>query len=396
VKLSDFADRAIRRIAGRDPARVVPKMEKPRAPITAGAAGVALVLAEFARADGGASRKRAADQAHAWMNATGRALRHPRTAFGFPGHSFESCFGGLSVFHGRAGVHTVAARVAAVRRDMEALRGAALGFINTWRAACARADFPTEVFFGSAGFIHGARDFDAHADALGPVLSERVRSVGSEAHARVGESFAHLARRSLPQGTSLGYAHGLAGELDAALAWDPRPSRVVAAVLDQLLALAVVEDELAAWPARVGEEVGGPLWATWCNGMAGHVYLWSRAYEVFRDERYRIAARLSAQTTAALHPSAPIVCCGTAGQAYALHRYYRLTGDPKYRRLAVARARRACAQATANRESKLTYFGGLSGIAHLAFTIHARRTPCLPLIDDPPRSLAGNRPPRAG
>jgi hypothetical protein len=31
----------------------------------------------------------------------------------------------------------------------------------------------------------------------------------------------------------------------------------------------------------------------------------------------------------------------------------------------------------------LAYFGGLSGVAHLAFTIHARQTPCLPLIDDP-------------
>ena len=122
---------------------------------------------------------------------------------------------------------------------------AAVGFVNAWRAACAREDFPTEVFFGCAGFIHAARDFDAHADALGPLLSERVRSVGSEAHARVCESFARLARRALPRGTLLGYAHGLAGELDAALAWNPRPSSAVAAVLDQILALAVVDDELA-------------------------------------------------------------------------------------------------------------------------------------------------------
>jgi len=385
VKLSDFANRVTGRIARSDPALIVPKMERPRAPITAGAAGVALFLAEFARASEGASRKRAAEQALAWVTAAERTLRHPRTACGFPGYSFERSFGGVGVFHGRAGVYTVAARIASVRGEIETLRAAAMGFINAWRAACAREDFPTEVFFGSAGFIHAARDFDAHADSLGPVLSERVRSVGSEAHARVCESFARFVRRALPQETLLGYAHGLVGELDAVLAWNPRPSPVVAAVLDQLLALAVVEDELAAWPMRVGDEVGGDLWASWCNGMAGHVYLWCRAYEVFRDERYLTAARLSAQTTAVLCPATPIVCCGTAGQAFALHRYYRLTSDPKYRRLAVARARRACAQAMANRESKLTYFGGLSGIAHLAFTIHARRTPCLPLIDDPPR-----------
>jgi serine/threonine-protein kinase len=387
VKLSDFADRVIPLITRCDPARVVPKMERPRAPITAGAAGVALFLAEVARAGDGASRERAAEQALAWVTAAERTLRYPQTAFGFPGYSFKRSFGGLGVFHGRAGVHTVAARVASVRGEIEALRAAAIGFVNAWRAACTREDFPTEVFFGCAGFIHAARDFDAHADALGPVLSERVRSVGSEAHARMCESFARLARRALPQGMLLGYAHGLAGELDVVLAWDPRPSPVVAAVLDQLLALAVVEDELAAWPVRVGDEVGD-LWASWCNGMAGHVYLWCRAYEVFRDERYLTAARLSAQTTAVLCPPNPSVCCGTAGQAYALHRYFRLTSDPAYRRLAVARARRACAQAAAESKMTLAYFGGLSGVAHLAFTLHARRTPCLPLIDGLPGKAA--------
>jgi hypothetical protein len=227
VRLSEFADRVIRRIARNNPASVEPKMERPRAPITAGAAGVALFLAEFARAGEGTTRERAAEQALAWVNAAERTLRHPRSAFGFPGYSFEQSFGGVGVFHGRAGVHTVAARVASVRGEIQMLRAAAMGFVNAWRAACAREDFPTEVFFGCAGFIHAARDFDAYADALGPVLSERVRSVGCEAHARVCESFARLGRRALPQGISLGYAHGLAGELDAVLAWDPRPSRVV-------------------------------------------------------------------------------------------------------------------------------------------------------------------------
>jgi eukaryotic-like serine/threonine-protein kinase len=359
-------------------------MERPRAPITAGAAGVALFLAELARASDGASRQRTAEQALAWVNAAQRAFRHPRTGCGFPGISFERCFGGVGVFHGGAGVHTVAARVASLRGEIEALRRAASGFVNAWRAACARGDFPTEVFFGFAGFMHAARDFEAHFAALGPELGESVRSVGREAHALVCESFARMARRPLPQHLLLGYAHGLAGELDAVLAWNPRRSPVAAAVLDQLLAQAVVEGTLAAWPVRVGDEVGGPLWPSWCNGMGGHVYLWCRAYEVFRDERYLTAARLSAQTTAVLRPSNPSVCCGTAGQAYALHRYFRLTGDPAYRRLAVARARRACTQAMVNRESKLTYFGGLSGIAHLAFTIHTKRTPCLPLIDGLP------------
>lgn len=363
-------------------------MERPRAPITAGAAGIALFLAERARAGDSAVRRRTAERARAWVSAAGRTLRHPRTAYGFSNISFERSFGGVGVFHGRAGVHTVAARVAAVQGDSGAFRAAVARFVDTWQAARVREDFPTEVFFGFAGFIHAARDFEAQARALGLELGEYVRSVGCEAHARVCESFARIASRPLPQHMLLGYAHGLAGELDAVLAWDPRPSPVVAAVLDQLLAQAVVEDELAAWPVRVGGETGGPLWPSWCNGMAGHVYLWCRAYEVFGDERYLTAARLAAQTTAVLCPPNPSVCCGTAGQAYALHRYFRLTDDPAYRRFAVARARRACAQAVAAPELSLAYFSGLSGIAHLAFTIHARRTPCLPLIDSLPRNLA--------
>ena len=76
------------------------------------------------------------------------------------------------------------------------------------------------------------------------------------------------------------------GQLDAVLAWAPRPSTELAAVLDRLLTHAVVEGELMAWPVSVGAEPGGWAWASWCNGMAGHVFLWCRAYEVFREERY--------------------------------------------------------------------------------------------------------------
>jgi hypothetical protein len=381
MRFSDCCNQVIRRIARGDPARDVAKMERPRAPITAGAAGVALFLAEFARATDDSTRRGVAERALAWVSAAEHTFRHPHTAFGFSDRPFSDCFDGVGVFHGRAGVDTVAARVASVQGNMDALRAAASRFVKTWRATRARENFPTEVFFGYAGFIHGARDFDAHASALGPALSEGVRAVGSEAHARVYESFVRIARRPLRQRTLLGYAHGLAGELDAVLAWDPRPSPVVATVLDQLLAQAVVEDDLAAWPVRVGGEPGDSLWASWCNGMAGHVYLWCRAYEVFGEKRYLDAARLAAQTTVTLEIANPTVCCGTAGQAFALFRYFRLTNDPAYRRHAISRARRACVQARTLPKSRLGYFSGLSGIAHLAFSISARKTPALPLID---------------
>ena len=391
MTLSDFSDEVVRRIARSDPARAVPKMDRPRAPITAGAAGIALFLAEVARAGNGVARKRTAERALAWITAAEQTHRHPRTAYGFPKTPFSRCYGGVGVFHGHAGVHTVAARIASVAGDARALRRAASRFLKVWRSACARADLPAEMFFGFAGFIHAARDFEAQGMALGSDLREALHAVGHEAHARVCASLARLARRSLPQNTQLGYAHGLAGEIDAVLAWNPRPSPTVAAVLDQLLAIAVVEGELAAWPTHIGAEPGGALWASWCNGMAGHIYLWCRAYEVFGDERYLTAARLAAQTTAALQSRNPSVCCGTAGQAFALHRYFRLTGDPAYRRHAVARARRACALASALPGTSLGYFTGLSGIAHLAFTLHARRTPRLPLTDPVPRREAAAR-----
>lgn len=384
MRLSDFSQQVIRRIARSDPARDVPKMKKPRAPITTGAAGVALFLADVAQGAGNEMRKRAL----AWISAAEQALRHPRSAYGFPDKPLAQSFGGLGVFHGRAGVHMVAARIASARGDERALRAAASRFIHAWRAARAREEFPTEIFFGFAGFMQAARDFETHAEALGPALGDGVRSVGREAHARVCESLARIAGRPLPQRMQLGYAHGLAGELDAVLAWDPRPSPIVAAALDQLLGHAVVEDNLAAWPVSVGEEAGGDLWPSWCNGMAGHVYLWCRAYEVFGDERYLTAARLAAQTTAVLRSVNPTLCCGTAGQAYALHRYFRLTGDPAYRRLAVTRARRACAQAVALPHLSLAYFSGLSGIAHLAYTLHTRRAPCLPIIESLPPNVA--------
>lgn len=182
---------------------------------------------------------------------------------------------------------------------------------------------------------------------------------------------------------TLGYAHGLAGALDAVLCWNPDPPPVVPALLDELLLHARVEGDLAAWPVSVGEEVGGLFWPSWCNGMAGHVYLWCHAFEVFQDERYLRAARLAADTTSVIYPQNASVCCGTAGQALALNRFFRLTNEQRYRRLAVQRAERACAQALASGGYTLGYFTGLSGIAQLAYAMHSRQTPYLPLIDVP-------------
>jgi hypothetical protein len=104
---------------------------------------------------------------------------------------------------------------------------------------------------------------------------------------------------------SSGFAHGAPGMCYAALAVAPKEPWLADAVAR--LAEVWVPAKLA--PSFV---------ASWCNGAAGSLMLWTKAFSVTGDARFMDVARRTAQNALDARHQNFGVCCGDAGVAFAL------------------------------------------------------------------------------
>jgi hypothetical protein len=81
----------------------------------------------------------------------------------------------------------------------------------------------------------------------------------------------------------------------------------------------------------------------WCNGTAGHAFLFTAAYDAFGDGRFLDLA-CQAATHASEEPMYNAdLCCGSSGRAYAMLNVYKHTGDAEW----LSRARRLANHAAA-------------------------------------------------
>jgi serine/threonine-protein kinase len=68
----------------------------------------------------------------------------------------------------------------------------------------------------------------------------------------------------------------------------------------------------------------------WCNGNAGHVFLWTLAYQVFGEQSYRALAEQAAWGIVEQRTHFNNLCCGATGCAYAMLSLYRATADESW------------------------------------------------------------------
>lgn len=70
----------------------------------------------------------------------------------------------------------------------------------------------------------------------------------------------------------------------------------------------------------------------WCHGAPGAVYLLAKTYLIFKEEKYLLALKKSADLVWAkgFLRKGPGICHGVAGNGYVFLLLYRLTHDPKY------------------------------------------------------------------
>jgi serine/threonine-protein kinase len=78
----------------------------------------------------------------------------------------------------------------------------------------------------------------------------------------------------------------------------------------------------------------GNVMTGWCNGSAGHLFLWSLAGDIFQDSYFRDLATgcgyYISDEYAEGSSTGYDLCCGDAGRAYALLNLFRSTKDQRW------------------------------------------------------------------
>jgi len=286
----------------------------PRASINFGSAGAAVGLLRIAESRGDPALLALAD---VWHSRAAALIGSDDAFYNVADQLLREELGDVTPYHTESGVHAAAALIASAKGtyDARAIRA----FLRASRRPCAQLD----LTLGRSGSLLAAAillpltaGFDEHAD---------VRAFGSETMQSI---WTELRERPAVDGY-LGVAHGWAGYIYAALRWcaasgEAPPSDLIDR-LHALAALRVVEGRAAYWPSILNDS-SYSLTSGWCNGSAGHVFLFTLAHKVFGDDEWLQLAELAAWNSWDEPRGVATLCCGTAGRAYALLNFYRHTG----------------------------------------------------------------------
>lgn len=270
------------------------------------------------------------DLADVWANrAASYPLAFDRSFYADEIEISESSVGRNSIYHGPAGIHLVQCLVDSCRGDHLSLHHSLNQYVDAVKQPCEFID----IALGKAGLLTG---FAILYNDLRSIRNFDFVQILSSANAIMNELWNDLDQypdvRMPNKVDYFGIAHGWAGLLYATLYWcsaagQALPKQFMNRV-EQLQHCTIQNKTMISWPVTVIET---RPWMGWCNGSAGHIFLWSLLYKHFKDERYLAIADRTAQhmlhdTDAGIYN----LCCGMAGQAYALLSLYKVTGEKKY------------------------------------------------------------------
>jgi lantibiotic modifying enzyme len=244
-----------------------------------------------------------------------------------------------STLFGRAGVRWVHALVAG---------GDLVGtYAHDIQTHAPRLEFAS----GAAGHLVGAVLLSRRRpnDQLGKIAAQLAHRLLRAAQRR--------ARRPWHRADATGFAHGWPGVLYALLMWHEHNTAPVPPwFADALRRLAT------AWSPGLASRRS--LEASWCNGSAGAVLLWSKAHACLGDAIFLRVARRAAWTALAASGRLSGLCCGDVGVAFAVLALARIDPDQGWRRQARVLAARSITDATM--PWPLALFQGHSGLVCLA------------------------------
>jgi serine/threonine-protein kinase len=392
--LDRMLDRAIARVAFSGNLVHSGLSTAPKASVTYGAAGIAYALYRIACRRQDAALLSLAD---VWCR---RALSDSDNRDSYYNPEIEitpEIVGSISPYHTLSGIHAVQALVSHAMCDVSSQSAGIEGFMAMSQQPCDNLD----LVLGRSGTLLITSlllDTLADGDLLKPdrlvefgnhTMDSVWREINKQPPVREGTLI-----------TYLGIAHGWAGILYAALNWHRSSGAELppqlAERLQQLSECAEPSGRGVGWPwVLLQGGRGGPAshMSGWCNGSAGHIFLWTAAHDVFRDDAYlRLAERAAWQAWEST-ASVPNLCCGLAGQAYGLLNFYKHTGESIWLDRARELSFRAAAWDTDRYAAmKLTpesLYKGETGVALLAAEQSAPEAACMPFFE--PEGWLGRR-----
>ena len=134
-------------------------------------------------------------------------------------------------------------------------------------------------------------------------------------------------------------------------------------------------------PSTVGEHSGNGLQASWCNGAAGFVHLWTLAHRLLGKQHYARMATGAAWAAFEAPQSNGDLCCGLAGRAYGLLNLYKHSGERVWLDRARDLAECAAVVSRASSQRRDGLYQGSVGVALLAADLDHPEQSCMPLFE---------------
>lgn len=353
----------------------------PSASITYGAAGIAYALSRIAAVRGEGSLLALADL---WADRA--AGDRSENAFYHPDVQITpETVGRISPYHTPSGAACVEAVLAARRGDLNGLQAGIERYLQACVGPCENLD----LTLGKSSVLVGLVELLGALRLVTPDIPTTLIDWGSQ---RLDAIWKELQTHPPIAGkgpvTHLGLAHGWAGLIYTALLWSQTTGTTVSPAVEvRLLELAELAERTPhglAWPWQLGRK--GQFVPGWCNGHAGHVFLWALAHRVYGEAAYLRLAEGVAMEAFHSTVAAPTLCCGAAGQAYSQLAMFRLTGDNEWLDRARQLTRNAVSQCHSirrNREQALpfSFYKGDVGVAVVAAEINEPRYASMPLFE---------------
>lgn len=358
----------------------------PKASLTYGAAGVAYAMYRLAcgRDDPGLL-----SLADVWCR---RALSKPDSDESYYNAEIEitpEIVGSIAPYHTLSGIHAVKAMVSHAMCDVASHADALEGFMLASQKPCDNLD----LALGRSGTLLVASlllDMLGSGEILQPAP---LLAFGNQVMQAIWQEIDK--QPPVQEGTVITYpgiAHGWAGILYATLCWHNSSGaelpHKIEDRLQQLMECAEPWGRGVRWPwvLAQGRHGGAPSYMPgWCNGTAGHIFLWTAAHRIFENEAYLQLAEKSAWHIWESNDSITNLCCGLAGQSYGLLNLYKHSGASIWLDRARTLACRAAAWDTDNylamKFAPESLYKGELGVALLASELSAPETACMPFFE---------------
>jgi serine/threonine-protein kinase len=373
----------ITRLAPTSPLFSLRLMPAPVCSVNYGASGIACALYRIACARGDAAQLSLADL---WSSKSVRNLEDTRAFYNSEIEITLETVGTTALYHSPSGVYAVQALIGHAMGDVVSQQAGMDSFIAASRPLADNLD----LTLGKSSTLIGCSLLLDVGPKMDYLNDDSLLVFGDEVFHGIWEQVSSFGPiREEASLRYLGIAHGWAGVLYACMRWCQSANRPLPATLEerlrQLAELAEFRGRGARWKVRVGKnrrQHPDDYMSGWCNGSAGHVFLWTLAHQVLSDRRYLELAEKAAWNAWEEPDTIDSLCCGLAGRSYGLLNLYKHTGEKEWLRRAEDLGNRALLSTKASEMMSESLYKGRLGVAVLCADLMKPESSCMPLFEE--------------